>query len=320
MDNQMRLASLAILACPECLGALSLPGVNSNSWPTSELECVDEKLRFPVIDGIPQLVRPERANAVQAMAENYSRVWQKDGWGSTSPLYLLNLPDRDTTGRQSGKWTVKARSMEALFDLFRALPPRRDLDLGCGVGWLTNRLARRGYAAFAVDIVQDNALGLRAANVYLRAGSVFERVWGELERPPFQAGTFDAVICNASLHYAPSLELTLAGVNRVLRPGGVFVVMNSPVHNEAQSAERAERSFRSQLSRLGASEYLVSGYHHFVQSRLEAALAATIGPPRNQRFDPGRGFRLSRRAKGILLGMELASFPIIWAQKRIEPT
>ena len=316
----MQPTSLAVLACPQCLGALSIPGAGSDPWPTAELECADEKIRFPVIDGIPQLVSPERQNAVRAMAEDYSRVWQKDGWGSASALYLLNLPDRDTTNRQSGKWRVKARSMAALFELFRTVSPRRVLDLGCGVGWLTNCLARRGYEAFAVDIVQDNALGLRAANVYLRAGSVFERVWGELERPPFQAGTFDAVICNASLHYAPSLELTLAGVNRVLRPGGVFVVMNSPVHNEAQSAERAERSFRSQLSRLGASEYLVSGYHHFVQSRLEAALAATIGPPRNQRFDPGRGFRLSRRAKGILLGMELASFPIIWAQKRIEPT
>ncbi len=320
MDNQMRPASLAVLACPECLGALSLPGVSSNSWPTVELECTDEKLRFPVIDGIPQLVSPERAKAVRAMAEDYSRVWQKDGWGSASPQYLLNLPDRDTTGRQSGKWRVKARSMDALFDLFRALPTRRVLDLGCGVGWLTDRLARRGYEAFAVDIVQDNALGLRAADVYLRAGSVFDRVWGELERPPFLAGTFDAVICNASLHYAASLDRALAEVNRVLRPNGVFVVMNSPVHNDARSADRAERSFRLRLSQLGASEYLVSRYHHFVRSTLEAAMAASIGPPRSQRFDPGRRFRLSRRAKGILLDMELASFPIIWAQKRTEPT
>jgi SAM-dependent methyltransferase len=210
--------------------------------------------------------------------------------------------------------------MDVLFELFRTLTPRRVLDLGCGVGWLTNRLARGGYDAFAMDIVQDNALGLRAADVYLRAGSVFERVWGELERPPFIDGTFDAVVCNASLHYAPSLEVVLAEVNRVLRPGGGFVVMNSPIHDDPESAERAERSFRRRLSMLGASESLVSRYHHFVRGRLEASLANAIGPPRYQRFDPGRRFRLSRRAKGVLLGMELASFPIIWAQKRTEPT
>ncbi len=318
--HEMRPTSLGVLACPHCLGALSLPSVSSNSWPTAELECADEKLRFPVVDGIPQLVSPERAKAVREIADEYSRVWQKDGWGSPSPRYLLNLPDRDTTGRQSAKWRVKARSVDALFELLRALPPRRILDLGCGVGWLANQLARRGYEAFAVDIVQDNALGLRAADVYLQAGSLFERVWGELERPPFLNGTFDAVICNASLHYAASLEVALAEVNRVLRTGGLLVVMNSPVHDEARSAGRAERSFRLRLSQLGASEYLVSRYHHLVRSRLEAAMAAAIGPPRSQPFDPGRGFRLSRHAKGVLLGMELASFPIIWAQKRTEPT
>ena len=316
----MQQASLAVLACPRCFGHLSLPAALPGSWPVAELACADEKLRFPVMDGIPQLVSPERANAVRTMAEVYSRVWQKDGWGNPSPLYLLNLPDRDTTGRQSGKWRVKARSMDALFGLFRTLSPRRVLDLGCGVGWLSDRLARRGYDAFAMDIVQDNALGLRAADVYLRAGSVFERVWGELERPPFLARTFDAVVCNASLHYAASLDVAMAGANRVLRPGGIFVVMNSPVHDEAQSAERAERSFRRRLSLLGASEELVSRYHHFVRSRLEATLAAAIGPPREQRFDPGRSFRLKRRAKGVLLDMELASFPIIWAQKRTDLT
>src|SRR3989449_6993701 len=315
----MRQESLAILACPRCLGPLSLSPAGAGSQQAAEIECAKEDLRFPVLDGIPQLVSPERAAAARAMAEAYSRVWQNDGWGCASPSYLLNLPDRDTTGRQSGKWRVKARSMDALFELFRSLAPHRVLDLGCGVGWLTDRLARRGYEAFAVDIVQDSALRLRAADVYLRAGSVFERVWGELERPPFLDRTFDAVICNASLHYA-STEVVLAEVNRILRPGGLFVIMNSPVHTEAQRAERAESSFRRRLSQLGASEYLVSRYHHFVRSSLEAAIAAAIGPPRNHRFEPGRGFRLSRRAKGVLLRMELATFPIIWAQKRTEPT
>jgi SAM-dependent methyltransferase len=169
-------------------------------------------------------------------------------------------------------------------------------------------------------MVQDEVLGLRAADVYLRAGAAFERIWGELERPPFQAGAFDAVICNASLHYAVSLEAAVAEVSRILRPGGVFVIMNSPIHNDAQSAARAERSFQRRLSMLGASDDLISRYHHFVRHELEIALLAAIGPPRLQRFDPGRSFRLTRRAKGILLRMELASFPIVWAQKRTEPT
>src|SRR2546427_11385163 len=139
MDPQMQQASLAVLACPRCFGHLSLPAALPGSSPMAELACADEKLRFPVMDGIPQLVSPERADAVRATAEVYSRVWQKDGWGNASPLYLLNLPDRDTTGRQSGKWRVKARSMDGVLGLFCALSARRARRLGRGGGGVRDR-------------------------------------------------------------------------------------------------------------------------------------------------------------------------------------
>ena len=315
----MREESLAVLVCPHCLGPLSVPARGSGSGSFAELECSNENLRYPVIDGIPQLVSPERADQVRQRADAYSRVWQQDGWGCSSRSYLLNLPNRDTTGRQTKKWRVKARSSDSLFQLLQTLTPHRVLDLGSGVGWLANRLSRQGHEAFAVDMVQDDVLGLRAAETYLQAGATFERIWAELERPPFLTGVFDAVICNASLHYAVSLEAAIAEVSRILRSGGVLVIMNSPIHNDVRSAVRAELSFQRRLSMLGASEDLISRYHHFVRSRLEAALVAAIGPPRIQRFDPGRSFRLTRRVKGVLLQMELASFPIVWAQKRTEP-
>src|SRR2546426_1478571 len=130
MDPQMQQASLAVLACPRCFGHLSLPAALPGSWPVAELACADEKLRFPVMDGIPQLVSPERANAVRTMAEVYSRVWQKDGWGNPSPLYLLNLPDRDTTGRQSAKWRGEGETIDARLGVVCALSARRSLDVG----------------------------------------------------------------------------------------------------------------------------------------------------------------------------------------------
>src|SRR2546425_4863690 len=132
MDPQMQQASLAVLACPRCFGHLSLPAAPPGSWPVAELACADEKLRFPVMDGIPQLVSPERANAVRTMAEVYSRVWQKDGWGNPSPLYLLNLPDRDTTGRQSAKWRGQGGEKEARFRCFCGVSTRRGLGHRCG--------------------------------------------------------------------------------------------------------------------------------------------------------------------------------------------
>lgn len=40
---------------------------------------------------------------------------------------------------------------------------------------------------------------------------------------PFADGQFDIVFCDAALHHARSMWFTLAEINRVLKPGGVFI-------------------------------------------------------------------------------------------------
>lgn len=279
------------------------------------MTCEQDGRTFPVQKGIPLLVRVDRQADVEAFARNYSRVWLRDGWGGGDDEYFLNLPDKDTTGRQPTKWRVKARSAQALFAVLHRIRPHRILDLGAGIGWLSYRLAERGYESYAVDAILDDVLGLGAAGVYLRRGPHFERVWGELERPPFQRDSLDAVICNASLHYTPAIMETLGQIQRILRPGGTLIVLNSPVHEDKGDAARAEADFRSHLRRLGAGESVTSRVHHFVRPELEEGLRTAVGPVQNAPFDPGRAFRLTRRLKGLVLGMELATFPLLTATK-----
>ncbi|MGQ0796420.1 MAG: hypothetical protein ACT4OI_00940, partial [Methanobacteriota archaeon] len=94
-----------------------------------------ENLSFPVLDGIPRLVRLDRAERLDAVARAYSAAWRTDGWGSPNPDYLRSLPYRDTTGRRSREWKVKKRSFDALAPVVAGREGHKVLDLGCGMGW-----------------------------------------------------------------------------------------------------------------------------------------------------------------------------------------
>ncbi|MBO1331058.1 class I SAM-dependent methyltransferase [Streptomyces sp. VRA16 Mangrove soil] len=90
------------------------------------------------------------------------------------------------------------------------------LDLACGTGIVTRRLARTGLRPLGVDLADGM---LRAAGPRLD-GRV---VRADTRRLPFPDGTFDAVTAIWLLHLLDDAEPVVAEAARVLRPGGVFV-------------------------------------------------------------------------------------------------
>jgi SAM-dependent methyltransferase len=297
------------------LGHLSSEVAKDGEIASGSLSCSRDGVRYPIVDGIPKLVIPDRAGQLEMFAASYAAAWANDGWGSADPRYLLGLPFVDLTHRRSAEWRLKARSLSALLGFLDGIQSKMVIDLGAGVGWLAYHLARLGAVVFATDLALDNLLGLGAASHYIQTGVFFERVWGDLENPPFLQGSADIVVCNASLHYSRDVAATLAQISRILAPGGLFIVMNSPVHRDKSSGGRAEAGFRGRLLRLGASDEVASSYHHFIRRNLESQVRASIGPLGEVRFPPGRLFQSKRFAKGALLRMELASFPLLYARK-----
>ena len=98
-------------------------------------------------------------------------------------------------------------------ELLNPRPDERILDLGCGDGALTAKIALTnpvvGVDASASMIDAAKALGLDA------------RV-ADAQDLPFHA-EFDAVFTNAAMHWMPRTDDVLRGVARALRPGGRFV-------------------------------------------------------------------------------------------------
>jgi trans-aconitate methyltransferase len=101
-----------------------------------------------------------------------------------------------------------------VLELLAPKPGERILDLGCGDGVLTRKIADLGCDVVAVDssapfIESARKLGLDAHVVDAAALPYREE--------------FDAVFSNAVLHWIKRADEMIAGVHRSLRPGGRFV-------------------------------------------------------------------------------------------------
>ncbi len=101
-----------------------------------------------------------------------------------------------------------------VFDLLAPQPGERILDLACGDGALTTKIAASGAEVVAVDNSPSMVAAARSLGLDARVVNA--------ESLPFQA-EFDAVFSNAALHWMRDQAAVLNGVHRALKPGGRFV-------------------------------------------------------------------------------------------------
>jgi len=96
----------------------------------------------------------------------------------------------------------------------------RILDLGCGTGEITRRLADLYPQAqvIGVDILEGNLELARQANAAYGERVTYEA--GDAFALRFEAARFDLVVCRHMSQSVPDFYLVLDEIGRVLRPGG----------------------------------------------------------------------------------------------------
>jgi len=109
-------------------------------------------------------------------------------------------------------------------ELLAPMPGEHILDLGCGDGVLTEKIAAAGATVVAVDAAPDMVAAARARGLDARVTAGQDLDFD---------GTFDAVFSNAALHWMRPPERVLAGVYRALKPGGRFVAEMGGHNNTA---------------------------------------------------------------------------------------
>ncbi len=97
------------------------------------------------------------------------------------------------------------------------LAPKRGehiLDLGCGDGRLTERIAACGARVFGIDASAEMLTAARARGLEVAEMDARKLTYEQ---------EFDAVFSNATLHWIGQPNAVIAGVRRALKPGGRFV-------------------------------------------------------------------------------------------------
>ena len=102
----------------------------------------------------------------------------------------------------------------AVLDLLSPSTGERILDIGCGEGSLTEKIAAAGAAVVGIDVSEQMIAAARARGLDARLM--------DAEKLSFQH-EFDAAFSNAALHWVRDHDAMLAGVRRALKPGGRFV-------------------------------------------------------------------------------------------------
>jgi SAM-dependent methyltransferase len=154
----------------------------------------------------------------------------------------------------------------------------RILDVGAGNGWLSYRLTLMGLRPVAVDLLVNEKDGLGAAKHYrMHLPNMFPRFQAESTRLPFGSALFDAVIFNASFHYAESYTATLLEALRCLKTGGTIIVADSPWYSNKTSGEQMLAERRTAfLSRFGTSSNSIPSQEFLTDDCLED-LEARLG-------------------------------------------
>ncbi|MBW4633878.1 MAG: methyltransferase domain-containing protein [Iphinoe sp. HA4291-MV1] len=130
-----------------------------------------------------------------------------------------------TTGDLKNHWNAELYDSKHSFvselaanlvELLSPKPKERILDLGCGTGHLTHKIATKGAEVIGIDSAPTMIEQARKNYPQLDFDVVDARNLPFLEE-------FDSVFSNAVLHWIKEAEEVVVGINKALKPGGRFV-------------------------------------------------------------------------------------------------
>jgi trans-aconitate methyltransferase len=132
---------------------------------------------------------------------------------------------------------------ESLLDLLAPKAGERILDLGCGTGQLTEKIAQSGAFVQGIDSSLSMISTAQANYPHINFAAADARDF-QVEDP------LDAVFSNAVLHWIKQPDAVIHCVEKALRPGGRFVAEFGGKGNVGAIA----RALLSVLSEIGCSE------------------------------------------------------------------
>ena len=150
------------------------------------------------------------------------------------------LPDIQETHSHYKEWRLRKKSSEKLIDYLKRKKPADILEIGCGNGWLSRKLADiPGTRVIGTDINFTEAQ--QAARVFHFIPNL-HFIYGHAESGMFEDSQFDVIIFAASIQYFPSLKEIIRKTLRLLKPIGEIHIIDSGFYTLSEIDAARHRS------------------------------------------------------------------------------
>ena len=190
--------------------------------------------------------------AADEFAERYRALRLSEGW--------VDPTGQASAGGRPELWGRLRSASRAAAILAREWPipaGRVVADIGSGTGWAHPLFAGFGVIAFDIlaTLPTGKALTVRA----------------DMRKLPLRDSAVDAAFYSASIHYVP-LAAAVGEAARVVRQGGLLLVVDSPIYGDDRSRVQAAGRSAAYYAAAGYPE-LASGYHPASIKELRAVIA-----------------------------------------------
>jgi SAM-dependent methyltransferase len=196
---------------------------------------------------------------------------------------VKQLPDLDAIKKLAKEWRLRKKSAQVLIDyIAKSINNKSILDVGCGNGWLANKLAGiRRSEVIALDINKTELE--QAAKAFTGDNIVF--VYGDVLSLDMK---FDYIILAGAAAYFKDLGKLISALLAKLNPNGEIHIIDSPFYNDTTIAEQRSAEYYTKLGFTGMIDY----YHHHSFGELKGFNTKIL-------YNPNTFFKKLARELGI---------------------
>jgi len=191
--------------------------------------------------------------------ELYFNLRKKEGRHYTDEE-VLHLPDISSSHVYYKEWKIRRISCERLVNyLKKKQRSLKILEVGCGNGWLSHRLAETPESkVIGIDI---NIYELEQAAKIFSEFSNLHFIYGDLRSGLFENHQFDIIVFAASIQYFPSLTDILKIALNLLKEKGEIHILDTHFYKPGESVAAKTRSL-DYFIKLGIPEMNNLYFHH----------------------------------------------------------
>lgn len=134
------------------------------------------------------------------------------------------------------------------------------LDVGCGIGQHSARLAKNGFQVIASDFSEDR---VNVAKANIAAQSLNEKVQfacEDLTNLSFGSESFDCVLCWGVLMHIPEVEQAMSELTRVVKVGGKLIIYEDNLYSVDTVIQRIGVKIKQIIGRAGTKRSAMGVY------------------------------------------------------------